>query len=41
MRRRTLMRDIVGTAIVFAILIAFVIVIILGENYLENFKSHT
>lgn len=40
MRRRTLGRDILGTAIVFAILVLFVIVIIFGENFLENFKSH-
>jgi hypothetical protein len=40
MRRRTLARDIVGTALMFIALLVFTIVIILGENFLENFKSH-
>ena len=40
MRRRTLIRDIVGTAFMFFMLLLFVVIIILGENFLENFKSH-
>lgn len=40
MRRRTLVRDVLGTLFMFAVLIAFVIVIILGEHFLDNFKSH-
>ena len=40
MRRRTLTRDIVGTALMFLVLLLFVIVIIFGENYLDNFKAH-
>ena len=40
MRRRTFVRDFVGTLIVFLALLIFVIVIILGENYLDRFKSH-
>lgn len=40
MRRRTVLRDIVGTAAMFVILLAVVAVIIYGENLLEHFKSH-
>jgi len=40
MRRRTLVRDIVGTALMFFALLVFVAVIIFGENYLDNFKAH-
>ncbi len=40
MRRRTLARDIMGTALMFLVLIVFTLVIIFGENYLDNFKSH-
>lgn len=40
MRRSTLIRDIVGTALMFLALIAFTLIIIFGENYLDNFKSH-
>lgn len=40
MRRRTFRRDLVGTLVVFALLLVFCAVIILGENFLENFKSH-
>lgn len=40
MRRRTLVRDIVGTALMFLSLLVFVLIIIFGENYLDNFKSH-
>ena len=29
-----------GTLIMFLALIIFVIIIIVGENYLDNFKSH-
>ena len=40
MRRRTIVRDIVGTALMLFALLLFVALIILGENFLENFKSH-
>ena len=40
MRRRTLARDIFWTAVMFFMLVAFVALIIVGENFLENFKSH-
>jgi len=40
MRRRTFVRDFMGTVAVFAVLLLFVILIILGEHYLDNFKSH-
>ena len=40
MRRRTLARDLVGTLLMFVALLVFVIIIIVGENFLANFKSH-
>jgi hypothetical protein len=40
MRRRTLARDVLGTLLVFVILIVLCVVIVLGEHFLENFKSH-
>jgi len=40
MRRRTLARDIVGTALMFLALLVFTLIIIFGENFLDNFKSH-
>lgn len=40
MRRGTFMRDLVGTLAMFAILLAFVILIIFGEHFLDNFKAH-
>ena len=40
MRRRTLARDILGTAMMFIALLLFVVLIIVGENYLDNFKAH-
>jgi hypothetical protein len=40
MRRRTLVRDVLGMLFMFAVLIVFVILIILGEHFLDNFKSH-
>ena len=40
MRRRTLVRDIVGTTLMFIGLLLFVLIIIVGENYLDNFKAH-
>jgi hypothetical protein len=33
-------RDIIGTAVVFLFLLAGTFVFILGEKFLENFKSH-
>jgi hypothetical protein len=40
MRRRTFARDLVGTLMMFVALLVFVIIIIVGENFLDNFKSH-
>ncbi len=40
MRRRTFVRDLVGTLLVFAVLVVITFAFILGENLLENFKSH-
>jgi hypothetical protein len=40
MRRRTFARDLLGTILMFAVLIGLCVLIILGEHYLENFKSH-
>ena len=40
MRRSTLIRDIVGTTLMFLALLVFVLIIIFGENYLDNFKAH-
>jgi hypothetical protein len=40
MRRRTFARDLVGTAIMFLVLLLFVIIIIFGEHFLDNFKAH-
>ncbi len=40
MRRRTLARDLAGTLMMFLALLVFVIIIIVGENFLDNFKSH-
>ncbi|WP_337311916.1 hypothetical protein [Candidatus Aeolococcus gillhamiae] len=40
MRRRTLARDLLGTMLMFAVLIGLCAIIILGEHFLENFKSH-
>ncbi|HEX4578915.1 MAG TPA: hypothetical protein VH498_02835 [Candidatus Dormibacteraeota bacterium] len=40
MKRRTFARDLLGTVIMFLVLIAVCVVIVLLENYLENFKSH-
>lgn len=40
MRKRTLARDIIGTLLVFAMLVVIVFIFMLGEHYLDNFKSH-
>ena len=40
MRRRTLGRDILGTALMLAVLVAVCVIIIFGEHFLENFKAH-
>jgi hypothetical protein len=40
MRRRTLARDLAGTLLMLAVLLAFVFLIILGEHFLDNFKAH-
>ena len=40
MRRRTFARDLMGTALMFVVLLVFVIIILFGENFLDNFKSH-
>jgi hypothetical protein len=40
MRRRTFARDLLGTLVMFGVLIGLCVVIILLEHFLENFKSH-
>ena len=40
MRRSTLARDLIGTLIMFALLVLLVLVFMFGEHYLDNFKSH-
>jgi hypothetical protein len=40
MRRRTFARDLLGTILMFVVLIGLCVLIALGEHYLENFKSH-
>ena len=40
MRRRTLKRDILGTLLMFGVLLLLCVVIVLGEHALEAFKSH-
>ena len=40
MRRSSTMRDLIGTLLIFGGLLVFTFVIILGEKFLENFKSH-
>jgi hypothetical protein len=40
MRRRTLVRDLIGTLLMFVVLVVLVFVLLLGEHYLDNFKSH-
>jgi hypothetical protein len=40
MRRRTFARNLLGTILMFVVLIGLCVLIILGEHYLENFKSH-
>lgn len=40
MRRRTFTRDLIGTVLMFALLVAITFAFILGEHWLENFKSH-
>jgi hypothetical protein len=39
-RRSSTLRDVVGTLLFFMGLVAFTFVVILGEKFLENFKSH-
>ncbi len=40
MRRRTLARDLLGTMLMLGVLIGLCMIIVLGEHFLENFKSH-
>ena len=40
MRRRTIARDLLGTLLMFVVLLGLCTVIILLEHFLENFKSH-
>jgi hypothetical protein len=40
MRRRTVMRDVMGTVLFFLALLVFTALLIWGENLLEAFKSH-
>ena len=40
MRRSSFRRDLIGTLLVFVALVLLMFLFILGEHYLENFKSH-
>ena len=40
MRRSTTTRGIIGTALMFLVLLVLLAVIIGAEHFLENFKSH-
>lgn len=40
MKRRTFARNLIGTTVMFLVLVAVCVVIVLLEHYLENFKSH-
>jgi len=40
MTRNTLARNIIGTLVMFAVLVLIVFVMMLGEHFLDNFKSH-
>jgi hypothetical protein len=40
MRRSSTVRDVIGTLLMFVALLALLSVVILGEHFLENFKSH-
>jgi hypothetical protein len=40
MRRSTFTRDLLGTLIVFVAIVGMTFVFILGEKFLEHFKSH-
>jgi hypothetical protein len=40
MRRSTFARDLLGTLAMFVALLMLTFLFILGEHYLENFKSH-
>ena len=40
MRRRTFVRDLIGTIFLFIVLLGVVAAIVVGERLLENFKSH-
>ena len=40
MKRRTFARNLIGTTVMFLVLIAVCVIIVLLEHYLENFNSH-
>jgi hypothetical protein len=40
MRRSSTVRDLIGTLLMFVALVGLMTIIILGEKFLENFKSH-
>ena len=40
MKRRTFARDLLGTLIMFMVLVGVCLIIVLLEHFLENFKSH-
>ena len=40
MKRASLLRDIIGTATIFFVLVVFTFIIMLGEHFLDNFKAH-
>jgi len=39
-KRRTLVRNVLGTTLMFVLLLAFVTFVIFGENFLDQFKAH-
>jgi hypothetical protein len=40
MKRRTFARDLLGTLIMFMVVVGVCVIIVLLEHFLENFKSH-
>lgn len=40
MKRRTFARDLIGTVVMFMVLVGVCVIIVLLEHFLENFKSH-
>jgi hypothetical protein len=40
MKRSTLVRDIIGTAVMFFVLVLLAFVLLMCEKYLDAFKAH-